>query len=298
MENRIAFAADRIIGYLLIFFKEDLPAKRMGACRPAKPPGVTIPVAICHYHHRQYLSVYFHRVATKEQKAGLGSWLLLIRISIITIGLFFAFAAAGIPMDKVAIILGALGVGIGFGLQTLVNNLVSGLIIAFEKPVNVGYVVEVDNQAGTMKSIGFRSSVIATWDGADMIMPNGDLLNSHLINWTLAGNKRRMNLILGVAYGTDLPLAQQLLMEIIGADDRILPSPAPLVLFQDFNNSSIDVKLLFWVRNFGDGFPAKSDLIIAINKVFQQHNITIPFPQQDIHIHTKPPSNDSEKGPA
>jgi potassium-dependent mechanosensitive channel len=236
--------------------------------------------------------------ATKEQKTGLGSWLLLIRISIITIGLFFAFAAAGIPMDKVAIILGALGVGIGFGLQTLVNNLVSGLIIAFEKPVNVGDVVEVDNQAGTMKSIGFRSSVIATWDGADMIMPNGDLLNSHLINWTLGGNKRRMNLVLGVAYDTDLPLAQQLLLEIIGEDDRILKLPAPLVLFQDFNNSSIDVKLLFWVRNFGDGFPAKSDLIVAINKVFQQHNITIPFPQQDIHIRTQPPSSDTEKGPA
>lgn len=236
--------------------------------------------------------------AAKDQKTGIGSWLLLIRISIITTGLFFAFAAAGIPMDKVAIILGALGVGIGFGLQTLVNNLVSGLIIAFEKPVNVGDVVEVDNQAGTMKSIGFRSSIISTSDGADMVMPNGDLLNSHLINWTLAGNKRRMSLVLGVAYGTDLPKAQQLLMEIIAADDRLMKSPTPLVLFQDFNNSSIDVKLSFWVKDFKDGFPAKSDLIIAINRVFQQNNIIIPFPQQDIHIHTKPPSPDSEKGPA
>ncbi|HEY9260960.1 mechanosensitive ion channel family protein, partial [Chitinophaga sp.] len=236
--------------------------------------------------------------STKEMRTGLGSWLLLIRISIITLGLFFAFAAAGIPMDKVAIILGALGVGIGFGLQTLVNNLVSGLIIAFEKPVNVGDVVEVDNQAGTMKSIGFRSSVISTWDGADMVMPNGDLLNSHLINWTLAGGRRRMNLVLGVAYGTDLPVAQQLLMEIIGKDDRILQSPAPLVIFQDFNNSAIDVKLLFWVRTTGDALPAKSDLIMAINKAFQEHNISIPFPQQDIHIHTKPPSPDTEKGPA
>jgi len=231
-------------------------------------------------------------------KTRLGSWLLLIRIAIITLGLFLAFAAAGIPMDRVAIILGALGVGIGFGLQTLVNNLVSGLIIAFEKPVNVGDVVEVDNQAGTMKSIGFRSSIISTWDGADMVMPNGDLLNSHLINWTLGGNKRRMNLVLGVAYGTDLPLTQQLLMEIIATDKRILQSPAPLVLFQDFNNSAIDVKLLFWVRNFGDGFPAKSDLIMSISKAFQQHNITIPFPQQDVHLHTKPPPPDSDKGSA
>jgi len=223
-------------------------------------------------------------IAAREEKNRLGSWLLLIRISIITLGLFFAFAAAGIPMDKIAIILGALGVGIGFGLQTLVNNLVSGLIIAFEKPVNVGDVVEVDNQAGTMKSIGFRSSVISTWDGADLVMPNGDLLSSHLINWTLGGNKRRMNLVLGVAYETDLERTREILQDLMNHDERIVKYPVPMVLFQEFGSSSIDVKLFFWVRHLRDGFPAKSDLIVAINKAFKQNNITIPFPQQDIHI--------------
>jgi small-conductance mechanosensitive channel len=240
--------------------------------------------------------------AAKEGKTGLGSWLLLVRISIIMVGVFFAFAAAGIPMDKIALILGALGVGIGFGLQTLVNNLVSGLIIAFEKPVNVGDVVEIDNQAGTMKSIGFRSSVISTWDGADLVMPNGDLLNSHLINWTLGGNKRRMNIVLGVAYGTDLDKTKQVLNDAMAADDRILQYPAPLVLFQEFNNSSIDVKLLFWVRHLKDGFPARSDLIVAINQAFAQHGIRIPFPQQDIHIINtdtgeKDPENDAPEPP-
>ena len=220
----------------------------------------------------------------KSNKPKIGSWLLLIRISIIGLGLFFAFAAAGIPMDKLAIVIGALSVGIGFGLQTVVNNLVSGLIIAFEKPVNVGDVVEIDNQAGTMKSIGFRSSVISTWDGADMIMPNGDLLNSHLINWTLGGSKRRMNLQLGVAYGTDLKKVQQLLIDTMQADDRIVRSPAPSVMFQEFGESTINIKLLFWVKHMSDGFPARSDLIVNINQLFKDNNISIPFPQQDIHI--------------
>lgn len=227
---------------------------------------------------------------SKEDKPGLGSWLLLIRIGIISLGLFLAFAAAGIPMDKIAIILGALGVGIGFGLQTLVNNLVSGLIIAFEKPVNVGDVVEVDKQAGTMKSIGFRSSVISTSEGADMIMPNGDLLNSHLINWTLGGNRRKITLAVGVAYDTDLRKAELLLKEVLDADDRIKKYPVPVVLFHEFGSSSIDARLMFWVSNFKEAFQVKSDLIVAIQQAFRLNNISIPFPQSEIHLSPRSPS--------
>ncbi len=225
-------------------------------------------------------------LAAKQEKGKLGSWLLLIRIAIITLGVLFAFAAAGIPLDKIAIILGALGVGIGFGLQTLVNNLVSGLIIAFEKPVNVGDVVEIDKQSGTIKSIGFRSSVISTSDGADMVMPNGDLLNSHLINWTLGGGRRQMNITVGIAYDTELNKVSNILNELFNADSRILKYPSPAVLFQEFGDSSINVKLLFWVKNMTEGFTTKSDLIVAIHEAFKQNNITIPFPQQDIHFYS------------
>ena len=134
----------------------------------------------------------------------MGSWILLIRIAIISSGLFLAAAAAGIPLDRITIVLGALGVGIGFGLQELTSSLVSGIIIAFEKPVNVGDVVEVDEQSGTMKSIGFRSSVITTWDGADVIIPNSTLLSSNLINWTMSDEKRRVDVEVQVMFGTDL----------------------------------------------------------------------------------------------
>jgi len=231
------------------------------------------------------------RKGVTEKKLNLGSWLLLIRISIIVLGLMLAFAAAGIPMDRITLIVGALGVGIGFGLQTLVNNLVSGLIIAFEKPVNVGDLIELGGQGGTVKSIGFRSSVISTTDGADLVLPNGDLLNSHVINWTLGGMKKRLNIMVGIAYGSDLEYVRSLLIEKINEDDRILKFPAPVIQFQQFNNSSIDLNIFFWVKHIGDGGATKSDMIITIDKLFRAKGISIPFPQQDIHLH-KPDSTE------
>ncbi len=226
-----------------------------------------------------------HRDQSKQaKKGGIGSWLLLIRISIISFGLFLAFAAAGIPMDRVTIILSALSVGIGFGLQTLVNNLVSGLIISFEKPVSVGDVVEIGGQSGTVKSIGFRSSIISTVEGSDVVIPNGDLLNQHLINWTHGNLNRRVDIIVGVAYGTNLENATQILKELPKNDERILSYPAPNVLVRQFASSSIDIQLLFWVRNIGEWTDVKSDVILAIDAAFKENKIEIPFPQQDLHI--------------
>ena len=138
----------------------------------------------------------------------IGSWLLLIRILIICIGIIIAFSSAGIPMNQFTIIISALSVGIGFGLQTLVNNLVSGIIIAFEKPVNLDDIIEIGGQTGQMKSIGLRSSVVTTYDGADVIIPNGDLLNQHMTNWTMGTAKRRYDINIGVAYGSDLKLTK------------------------------------------------------------------------------------------
>ncbi len=187
---------------------------------------------------------------SREKKGGIGSWLLLIRISIITIGVLLAFAAAGIPMDRLAIILGALSVGIGFGLQSLINNLVSGLILAFEKPINVGDVVEFGGQSGTMKSMGFRSSIITTWDGADVIIPNGSFLSENVINWTRGNSHRRVEIVTKLAYGTNLEKTKKLVLDLLAADKRIMVYPPPSVLIKDFNSSSIDIRILFWIRTF------------------------------------------------
>jgi small-conductance mechanosensitive channel len=223
-------------------------------------------------------------VTKRGKKGGLGSWLLLIRISIITIGVLLAFAAAGIPMDRLAIILGALSVGIGFGLQSLINNLVSGLILAFEKPINVGDVVEFGGQSGTMKSIGFRSSIITTWEGADVIIPNGNLLNEQMINWTMGNSSRRVEIVTGVAYGTDLEKTKKLLLDLLAADKRITAFPKPSVLIKELNSGAIELRILFWIEHYSTWIQTKSDMIETIDQAFKKEGIKIPNPSQDLNI--------------
>lgn len=222
--------------------------------------------------------------AGTDQKGGVGSWLLIIRICITSIGLLLAFAALGIPMDRLTIILSALSVGVGFGLQGLVNNLVSGLIISFEKPVNVGDIVEVGGQSGTIKSIGFRSSILSTPAGANVVIPNGQLLDNHLVNWTHENTFKSVDIPIYVAYGTNMEKAIQVLTDLPLKDDRILTNPAPRVIIKQFNSSSIDMELSFWVNNIRQWAVVKSDMILAIHRAFKENRIEIPFPQQDLHI--------------
>ena len=220
------------------------------------------------------------------RRPGIGSWLLLIRIFILALGLFLAFAAAGIPLDKLTIVLGALGLGIGLGLQNLVSNLVSGLIIAFEKPVNAGDIIEVNGKLGTMKSIGFRSSVVNLVDGAALIVPNSDLLSNHLVNWTMGKNRRRLNVLISVAYGSDLKKVTALLEAILQGNEKVLRFPAPVVSVRSFEESAIDIDLYFWVGDVREYLQLRSDVISQVDETFREAGIQIPFPQRDLHIIT------------
>jgi potassium-dependent mechanosensitive channel len=222
----------------------------------------------------------------KERKPGLGSWLLLVRVGIISIGLFLALAASGFPLDKITIVIGALGVGIGFGMQTLVNNLVSGLIIAFEKPVNVGDIVEIGGQEGVMKSIGFRSSIISTWDGANVVIPNGDLLNLHLVNWTMSNSRRRICINFTLAHATNLQEVKTLILQLLEADERVLKTPPPAVLVKEYNNHGIPVEAFFWVANIKKALLVKSDVFSQLDEALKARGIQIPFTHQELHINT------------
>lgn len=235
----------------------------------------------------------FHQGTGKQKKAGLGSWLLIVRIFIISLGLFFAFAAAGIPLDKFALVLGALGVGIGLGLQSLVNNLISGLIISFERPVNVGDTIEINGKIATMKSIGFRSSIVSSSDGPNVIIPNGELLNQQLVNYSMGKNIKRCSLSVGVAYDTDLENARTLLKQILQADERILQYPSPDAFFKEFGDSAVEIEVIYWVRNIKEYYPLRSDVISNINNSFKAQGIVIPFAQQDVYIKNLPPKPDT-----
>jgi potassium efflux system protein len=217
------------------------------------------------------------------KKTKWSSFILLGRLAILGGGMLLAFAASGIPLDKLTIIIGALGVGIGFGLQNIVNNLVSGIILAFERPIQVGDAIEVGTRFGTVKEIGIRASKLTTADGSEVIVPNGDLLSQHIVNWTLSSHYRRVEIIIGVDYSTSLHEVTSIVKDILCTQRGIESSPTPLVLVHNFNTSSVDLRLLFW-SNIDTWFLVKSEVMIKIFDAFKEHNINIPFPQQDVHI--------------
>jgi len=210
---------------------------------------------------------------------------LLIRISVFTGGFIAAILFSGIPVTEVTIVLGALGVGIGFGLQNIVNNLVSGIILAFERPVQVGDIIEVGDRAGTIKEIGIRASKIQSVDGSELIIPNGDLISQHVINWTLSDNFRRIELTVGVAYGSDIEKVQAILTRIVKNRSEITQKLLPMVHLHNFSESSVDFKLLFWsAASIDKAMTLKSSVMSEVYNEFAKEGIEIPHPKRDIKV--------------
>ena len=209
---------------------------------------------------------------------------MLVKYVIVGIGYFLAITSLGFEMSQLAIIFGALSVGIGFGLQNIFNNLVSGLILIFSRPIRIDDTIEINNMIGSVNSIGIRSSNVRTIEGAEVIIPNGNLISNEVINWTLSDQRRRISVIVGVAYGSDIRHVSDLLKTILQNNDQVMKFPNPLVLFDEFGDSSLNFKLLFWTENFGDWMVVKSNVLFEINDVFAKENIEIPFPQRDIHM--------------
>lgn len=228
-----------------------------------------------------------------SRKQRLGSSVLLIRLGVLVVGFFIGMTAAKIPFDKVAIVVGALSVGIGFGLQTIINNLVSGVILAFERPIQIGDEIQVGQNSGTVKDVGIRASKIRAYDGSEIVVPNGDLLSQSLINWTLSDKKRRVELLIGVGYGSDMKLVKSILKEILGGE-RILKAPSPQVYMQTFNDSSVDFRVLFWVESIDIWIDVRDEVMSAIFEKFAENDIEIPFPKRDLYLKSIP-SNWQEK---
>ena len=203
---------------------------------------------------------------------------------IIGFGIIIAMVAAGIDLSSFALLAGALGVGIGFGLQDLVRNFISGLILIFERPIQTGDAVQVDDLSGRVLKIGIRSSIIKTWEGAEVIVPNGNLISNKLINWTLSDQLRRIDIKVGVAYGTDVTLVMKTLLSCAKNNEQILTSPAPYVLFNDFADSYLEFELRCWTSNYPDWIFIRSDIRVAIDEAFEKEKISIPFPQRDLHL--------------
>jgi small-conductance mechanosensitive channel len=199
-------------------------------------------------------------------------------------------ASTGFDLDRFAILIGALGVGIGFGLQSVVNNFVSGLILLFERPVQIGDAVQIGTLEGRIRAIGIRASVVRTWDGAEVVVPNGHLVSEPLINSTLSDKQRRLEVAIGVKYGTDPERVIDLLLEMAKGHPDILEDPPPVVLFQGFGDSSLDFLVRAWTDRWDDGLRIKSELTVGVNRVLAEAGIEIPFPQRDLHLRSVDPS--------
>ncbi len=205
----------------------------------------------------------------------IGSSVLLIRIAILTAGFFLALAATKIPLDKLTIVIGALSVGIGFGLQNIIDNLASGFILALERPIQVGDQVEVNGKSGTVKEIGIRSSRIRASDGADVVMPNSHLISNGLVNWTLKDNFKKVDMVVSVANSSDPAHAKRIMEEVLRSKD-LLPHPAPQVAYHDLVNNAVQLKASFWVDDPGKAGPQRSMVIGEIVERFRDAGIKMP----------------------
>jgi potassium efflux system protein len=205
---------------------------------------------------------------------GLSNWMLLIRIGVISIGVLLAFAATGLPIDKLTLIIGSLGVGIGLGLQSVVNNLVSGIILAFEKPFKIGDYIEVSDEEGRIKEIGIRSSKLSTAEGADVIIPNGELLSKHVINWTLRDSRKRSELVLSINYDNKLIEVRDILQHIMESKEQIEKNPPPVVLMNQFSIGTAEYRMLYWT-SIDIEEEVKSNLIIDVEAELKKAGIEL-----------------------
>jgi potassium-dependent mechanosensitive channel len=200
--------------------------------------------------------------------------------------LYAAVTKAGVELNKFTVITGALGVGVGFGLQNIVNNFASGLILLFERPIRVDDTVEVNGLVGSVKRIGARSSTIQTFQGAEVIVPNSNLLSNHVINWTLSSPWRRVDIPVGVAYGSDLQQVMKLLVSVAEQNPKVMRDPVPMAFFLGFGDSALNFELRFWSARQDTWFELKSDVAIGISNALREAGIEIPFPQRDLHLRT------------
>jgi len=195
-----------------------------------------------------------------------------------------ALSGLGIELNKFTVLTGAIGVGLGFGLQNIVNNFVSGLIILFERPFHIGDTVDVGGLVGTVRRIGARSSTVVTFQGAEVIVPNSNLVSNQVINWTLSSQWRRVDVPVRVAYGTDPERVIKLLVAVAESYPGVLLERPPLAFFMGFGESALNFELRFWSARQDTWFQLQSDVTVAVAKALREAGIEIPFPQRDLHV--------------
>jgi len=209
----------------------------------------------------------------------------IVRYIVISLGLIIILQTAGINLSTLTVLFGALGVGVGFGLQSITNNFVSGIILLLERPIKVGDRIEVGEVHGDVVNISPRATTIVTNDNIAIIVPNADFISSKVVNWSYTNRDVRFNFPVGVSHNSNPERVRDILLEVARAHPGVLNSHPPTVLFEEFGDSSLNFVLRVWTKEFAT-IPGvlRSDLNFAISRAFKEQGIEIPFPQRDIHI--------------
>jgi small-conductance mechanosensitive channel len=207
----------------------------------------------------------------------------LLNYTIIAVGFVLAIGFLGVDTTKMTVLAGAFGIGIGFGLQSVVNNFVSGLILLFERPIHVGDSVQVGSLQGRVRRIGIRASIIRTWQGAEIIVPNANLITQEVTNWTLTDELRRLDLPVGINYGAMPSKVIELLEGVAHTHPEVLKQPAPRCLFTSYGDSSINFELHVWTQ-YSKSLQVRSELTVAIYDAVYAAGMSFPFPQREVRV--------------
>lgn len=209
----------------------------------------------------------------------------IVRYVVIAIGFVVIMQTVGIDLSTVTVLAGALGIGVGFGLQTITNNLVSGLILLFERPIKIGDRIEVGNVTGNVVEISARATTVITNDNIAIIIPNAEFISSKVTNWSYTTRDVRFNFPVGVSYHEDPEVVRRLLLEVADSHPGVLKDRTPDVLLQEFGESGLQFILRVWTRDYTDRPGVlRSELNYAVSRKFREHGIEIPYAQRDIHI--------------
>jgi len=232
----------------------------------------------------------FYIVKKMKQKEVEPDLILLVQRLYFIVGLlllgFTTLALLNVPLGAFAFVSGAVAIGVGFGAQNIINNFISGWILMWEKPIRIGDFLELGDVMGTVETINTRSTLIRRTDGVHMLIPNSQLLENTVVNWTLIDKLARGQVRVGVAYGSPVKLVSELITQAVKSHEFILDDPEPVVIFEDFGDNALIFDTYFWVSTVSErGLRfIKSDVRFKIEELFNQNNIVIAYPQRDLHI--------------
>jgi potassium efflux system protein len=205
--------------------------------------------------------------------------------------LLFALRMVNIPLAAFAFLGGAIAIGVGFGAQNLINNFISGFIIMGERPIKIGNIVQVDGVLGQIEEIGARSTRIRTGENVHILVPNSSFLEKNITNWTLSDQQIRANVTVGVRYGSPVREVERLLLEAVRGEAKVLKSPEPFIIFEDFGDNALIFQVHFWISiiRIIDRRLIESSIRFGIDDLFREAGIVIAFPQRDIHLDSQTP---------